>query len=207
MEHPMARPQSFDPEAALDDAMQLFWAHGFEATSIDDIVEHLQISRPAVYRQWGSKENLYKQALERYRSLGHAQFLADLKANPHQAIEIVHQRLAEIVHDTHNDPEMKGCFVVNATCERSSSDPDTQAQVSESLTNLEQQLTQALRAAQKSGVQLHNDPADLARFVVVVIQGIRVVGKARPTRAALKGIVDVTMKALTANTKPRSPKR
>jgi TetR/AcrR family transcriptional regulator, transcriptional repressor for nem operon len=192
----MPRPQSFNPTVVLDAAMGLFWERGYEATSIDDLSQHLNISRPALYRQWESKEQLYQEALLHYRQLGHADFIAALQESPERAIEIITKRLTEIVNDAVDDPNNKGCFVVNATCERASLDPATRSQVAESLTSLEQHLSAALRGASTRGVRLRTDADAAARYLVVVIQGIRVVGKARPTRSALRGIVNVAISAL-----------
>ncbi len=193
----MGRPKSFEPEQALDQAVELFWARGFEATSIDQVTEALGVTRAAVYREWGSKELLYQAALERYRQAGSEAFIAALRSDPTAAPSIVRDRLLEIIEFAVSDENNPGCFVVNATCERASLDETTATQVREALSGLERELTDALTAAVQAGACTHPDPAALARTIVTVIQGIRVVGKARPEQAAFEGVVTEVMRLFT----------
>jgi TetR/AcrR family transcriptional regulator, transcriptional repressor for nem operon len=200
----MARPQSFDPDEKLEQAMHLFWSRGFAATSIDDLAKNLDISRAGLYRQWISKENLYLQALARYSLVGHQAFLAELEHDPEHSIEIIRRRLIQIVDDGVNDLDSRGCFVVNAICERSAGDTATQDEVASSLARLEDRLGTILAAVPD---QVHDgsfDAGAVARFLVVVIQGLRVVVKARPTPEAVAGVVDIAMSAIAPSIPPSS---
>src|SRR5205807_10090861 len=62
----MARPKEFDTDVALDEAMELFWSKGYEATSMSDLVEHLGLARQSVYDTFGDKHAIYMAALRRY---------------------------------------------------------------------------------------------------------------------------------------------
>ena len=62
----MARHKEFDPDVALDRALELFWERGYEATSMADLVDHLGIGRASLYATFGSKHELYLKALDRY---------------------------------------------------------------------------------------------------------------------------------------------
>lgn len=64
----MTRPKDFDPEEALQRALEVFQAKGFEGASIQDLVEAMGISRQSLYDTFGDKETLYHSTLERYRS-------------------------------------------------------------------------------------------------------------------------------------------
>ncbi len=64
----MARTKEFDPDAALQSALELFWRRGYEATSMADLVEALGIGRASIYATFGNKHDLYLKALERYAS-------------------------------------------------------------------------------------------------------------------------------------------
>ncbi|ADV84368.1 TetR/AcrR family transcriptional regulator [Terriglobus saanensis] len=66
----MARTKEFDQEEALDAAMHLFWEHGYEATSIQELVEATGVQRQSLYDTFGSKHELFLQSLMRYQSLG-----------------------------------------------------------------------------------------------------------------------------------------
>lgn len=62
----VARTKEFDPDAALQSALELFWRRGYEATSIADLVEHLGIGRASIYATFGNKHELYLKAVDRY---------------------------------------------------------------------------------------------------------------------------------------------
>ena len=63
----MARPKAFDVERALDRAVEVFWTRGYEATSLCDLLEHMEIGRQSLYDTFGDKHGLFLAALERYR--------------------------------------------------------------------------------------------------------------------------------------------
>lgn len=62
----MSRSKEFDPDAALQQAMELFWEHGYEATSLAQLTDRLGIGRASLYATFGDKRELYLQALRRY---------------------------------------------------------------------------------------------------------------------------------------------
>jgi TetR/AcrR family transcriptional repressor of nem operon len=174
--------------------MDLFWRRGYDATSIDDLVEHLGITRPALYREWGSKQSLYQASLQRYRSEAGRAFVTALDSRPESVVNTLRDRLREIVAEAVTSTDRRGCFVVNATCERAATDTATQQQVAAVMKGLAARIERALREAVERGAIDHPDPAALARFMVVVIQGLRVVGKADP--GSLEGVVDQAMSAV-----------
>jgi TetR/AcrR family transcriptional repressor of nem operon len=65
----MARPKAFDPDLAVEQAMDVFWCRGYEATSVQDLVDATGVGRQSLYGTFGSKDELYLQALDRYREL------------------------------------------------------------------------------------------------------------------------------------------
>src|SRR5580692_8680111 len=77
----MGRPREFDTDAALEKAMRLFWAKGYEGTSVADLTKTLGISRPSLYAAFGDKQSLFRAALERYAA-GPACYVAAALAKP-----------------------------------------------------------------------------------------------------------------------------
>src|SRR5215831_3253346 len=63
----MPRPKAFDPDEALQKAMQVFWERGYAATSVEDLVQRMGINRFSLYSTFGGKHQLFVAALERYR--------------------------------------------------------------------------------------------------------------------------------------------
>jgi len=78
---PIGRPRAFDIGEALDRAVVEFWSKGFEGASLDDLTEAMGISRPSLYRAFGSKEELFYKALERYTE-GLASYFGRALAEP-----------------------------------------------------------------------------------------------------------------------------
>lgn len=172
----MARTKEFDPDAALQSALELFWRRGYEATSMADLVEGLGIARASLYATFGSKHELYLRALERYVEQHDPALLAELSqpgpALP--AVRTVVRRYAE----TAGEEGRRGCFVTNTAVELAAHDPAAERRVAASLGALELALTGALlRAQAQDELPAGRDPRALARMLVVLLQGIRVVGK------------------------------
>ena len=61
------RPRAYDPQLALDAALEVFWRTGFAATSLDDLSQATGMNRPSIYAAFGDKHSLYLQAMEHYR--------------------------------------------------------------------------------------------------------------------------------------------
>src|SRR3984893_14058428 len=63
---PLGRPRAFDPDVALDRAMHVFWAKGYEGASLSDLTRAMRINRPSLYAAFGNKEQLFGKVLDRY---------------------------------------------------------------------------------------------------------------------------------------------
>ncbi|WP_405776256.1 TetR/AcrR family transcriptional regulator [Streptomyces sp. NBC_00859] len=175
----MARTKEFDPEAALQSALELFWQRGYEATSMADLVEHLGVGRASVYATFGNKHDLYLKALDRYNENRDPGLLSELSqpgpALP--AVRTVVRRFA--VEASAEDGRLRGCFVTNTAAELGSHDMAAARRVEASWSHLETLLHSALIRARAQGeLPEARDPRSLARMLLVLMQGLRVVGKA-----------------------------
>src|SRR5579871_236612 len=74
----IGRPRGFDREAALEIAMRLFWRHGFEGVSLQQLTSAIGVAAPSLYAAFGNKESLFREALERYLALRGASDLSFL---------------------------------------------------------------------------------------------------------------------------------
>jgi TetR/AcrR family transcriptional repressor of nem operon len=125
----MARTKEFDPDAAVDAAMRLFWARGYEATSIGDLVGALGIGRQSLYATFGNKQNLYALALDRYREINAALLLESLTEEG-PLLPKLHGLLRAVADDALADPDRRGCFMVTrrwSACPRTRTPPDGSA--------------------------------------------------------------------------------
>lgn len=192
----MADVKHFDPETALDRAMALFWRRGYEATSVGDLVAELGVSRSSLYATFGDKPALFQAALERYRRV---------EAGPRHALltgdgpvlDAIRELLEGIAAAPSVHPDRRGCLIVNAAMERVPADPATAAVVAAQLGSFEEALAGALRRGQERGeLDPGQDATALARFLVTVVQGMRVVGKAGADPAVLGDVVEVALAAI-----------
>ncbi|WP_067974237.1 TetR/AcrR family transcriptional regulator [Nocardiopsis trehalosi] len=174
----MARTKAFDPDTALAAAVDLFWERGYEATSMADLVDRLGIARASVYATFGGKRELFLKALDRYGSSAETGILRDLTGDG-PALPAVRALVERFAREAAGDTGRRGCFVVNTAVERAPHDPPAARRVRESWLLLETALRSALLRAQARGeLAPDRDPHALARFLLTVLQGIRVVGKA-----------------------------
>lgn len=171
----MARTKEFDPDVALRAALDLFWRQGYEATSMQDLVDHLGIGRASIYATFGSKPELYLRALQRYaQELG--VWYVDRLSGP-GPLAAVREVFETIARQAVSDPDHKGCLVVNTAVEGPAVD-GAAALVDRGFNNLQALLAGALVRAQDSGeLGPDKDPQALARFLVTFMQGIRVMAR------------------------------
>jgi TetR/AcrR family transcriptional repressor of nem operon len=192
----MARVREFDTDAAVAQAMGLFWERGYEATSLHDLTKALGIGRGSLYAAFGSKDGLYQAALERYREDLARPMLQALSAGADIRASL-RGVLTGLVADSVADERRRGCMVVNAAAERVPHDPATSRMVRDVLQAIEDALAEALSAARERGeLPEGKDPRALAGFLVIWINGLRVAAKANPDEIALMRSVEVAMTLL-----------
>jgi TetR/AcrR family transcriptional repressor of nem operon len=193
----VARTKEFDPEAALQSAIELFWQRGFEATSMSDLVEHLGIGRASIYATFGSKHELYLKALERYERAGLAPLVRELsqRGPALPAVRAVVRRYAAEAAD--EQLRLSGCLVTNTAAELAPHDPAAARRVERNWDQLETVLHSALVRAQAQGeLPAERDPLTLARMLLVLLQGLRVVGKASSDPARVRDAAEQALALL-----------
>ncbi|MFC7264304.1 TetR/AcrR family transcriptional regulator [Streptomyces lutosisoli] len=191
----MARTKEFDPDAALQSALELFWRRGYEATSMADLVEHLGVGRASIYATFGNKHELYLKALDRYRETRDPQLLREL-SQPGPALPAVRTVVRRFAAEAAaEERRLTGCFVTNTAAELAPHDTAAARRVEHSWDHIETLLHSALVRAQAQGeLPEDRDPRTLARMLLVLMQGLRVVGKASTEPSRVR---DAAEQALT----------
>ncbi|MEV0442089.1 TetR family transcriptional regulator [Streptomyces spectabilis] len=174
----MARTKEFDPDAALQAALELFWSKGYEATSMADLVAHLGVGRASLYATFGNKHELYLKALDRYAQTREPELVEEL-SRPGPAlpgVRILVRRFA--AEASAADCRRAGCFITNTAAELAPHDEAADRRIERNWEGLETLLRAALTRARAQGeIPDDRDPRALARMLLVLLQGIRVVGK------------------------------
>ncbi|MFF7639035.1 TetR family transcriptional regulator [Streptomyces canus] len=193
----MARTKEFDPEAALQAALELFWQRGYEATSMSDLVAHLGIGRASIYATFGSKHELYLRALERYDRAGLPPIVREL-SQPGPALPAVRAVVRRYATEAADDQlRRNGCMVTNAATELAPHDPAAARHVERNWDQLETVLHSALVRAQAQGeLPPDRDPLALARMLLVLLQGLRVVGRASADPGRVRGAAEQALALL-----------
>jgi len=184
----MARPRAFDETAALEAAIGCFWRRGYEATSVRDLAESMGLSAPSLYNAYGDKHALFVQALEHYLDRSMRERIERLEKSlpPKQAIR---EFIGAIIDHSVNDRERRGCFLVNSALEVAPHDKKLGGLIADRLAELEAFFRRSIRRAQAEGTVPRKPVAnDLARLLLGVVLGIRVLARVRPERASLESL-------------------
>jgi TetR/AcrR family transcriptional repressor of nem operon len=192
----MARPREFDPDVVVERAMQVFWAKGYEATSLDDLCEATQLNRSSLYSSFGDKHTLFLATLDRYGDRAVAMVAAAL-SKPVHIRESLGAFLAGMVEGIVAGPQRTGCFIGNCTSEVSRHDREAALRIQRNVARIEATFRSAFEQAKKRGdLRPDSDVEALARFFVVSIQGLRLMGKTIWDRDTLEDVVGVMLRSL-----------
>ncbi|WP_326570589.1 TetR/AcrR family transcriptional regulator [Actinacidiphila glaucinigra] len=192
----MARVREFDTEKAVDAAMNAFRGKGYEGTSVQDLVDATGVGRGSLYAAFGSKEGLYLAAMDRYREQ-YALPLVEVLRSGAPGRELLREVLVAAVDEIARDGSRRACLIVGAAMERVAHDPRVATHVESTTVLLEDALAQVVAQAQADGqVSGKRDARDLARYLVVTMHGLRVMGAINPDREVLTAVVDAALDAL-----------
>tara|TARA_A100001037_G_scaffold206394_1_gene184652 strand:+ start:10239 stop:10820 length:582 start_codon:yes stop_codon:yes gene_type:complete len=192
----MARPREFDADVALEQAMQVFWDMGYQSASLSSLTRAMGISKSSFYEAFGSKHELYLSALEHYNATVSGRVVANFQESESTRVaiswwfEFVIDRMA-------GRGSLRGCLVSNAAVELAPFDPETQGRCREAMNETETALVACIDRGQKTGeIRADRKAADLARFLITCINGLRVMAKANPDRKALEGVAEIALSVL-----------
>ncbi len=189
----MGRPREFDRDEALDRAVQVFWAQGFERTSLEDLTASMGIQRGSLYAAFGGKHQLFLEALDRYEERFYRNTLSFLdEGAPREGIRRVFE---QVVSECACGGGAKGCFITNTAVALAEDDPETASRVRSNLRRLEDAFEAALSRAEPSPLGSH-DPRALARFLTTSLQGLRVLSRCGVAIEVLNDAVEVTLSVL-----------
>lgn len=192
----MARPREFETADALEQAMRAFWAKGYQATSLRDLTGAMGLSKSSLYETFGSKHALFVAAIDHYidTMIRRAEAGLDGAASAPAAIA---ELFGDVIDSAVARNDRRGCFVCNSAVEVSPHDSEAAARVRVGLDRLERAFQRAVVRGQKAGdIGAEHDPGALARYLTSSLNGLHVVAKANPDRAALEDVARIVLSAL-----------
>ena len=187
------RPRAFDPDEALQKALELFWRQGYEGTSLSDLTEAMGINRPSLYAAFGNKEQLFLRALDRYLS-GPASCVGGALNEP-TARRVAKSLLQGAAQQLGDPNQPSGCLVVQAAL---ASGAEAQP-VRDVLANHRNELRLALRrrfqrAITEGDLPAGTDAGALAGYLMAITHGLAVQAAGGLPAKDLKRIAELTLR-------------
>jgi TetR/AcrR family transcriptional repressor of nem operon len=195
----MPRKKEFDEYEVLHRAMEIFWHKGYEATSVQDLVEQMGINRGSLYGTFTDKRALFLAAIQYYDQTIITSVVRVLHSpgSPRQAIE---GYIRSVVEAAAQDQDRQGCFLTNSAVEVGPHDSEAEQKLQASLQRIEGAFLEALIAARQEGeLGTRRDLRDVARFLTSSLQGLRVMARVNPDRDALMAVADIIISTLDSS--------
>ncbi|NES98994.1 MAG: TetR/AcrR family transcriptional regulator [Sphaerospermopsis sp. SIO1G2] len=181
--------KQFDTEIALTKAMEVFWAHGYEATSLSELLKNMGIGKKSLYDTFGNKQSLFLKALEHYANTTIRNVRSRLYTEGSPIKNIKH--LLKDWQDMHSQPGSFGCMLGTNIADFNTSDEAIAKVLRTYLQQLEDIFATTLTRAQTLG-ELDNqaNPRNLARLLLCTTQGVALLGRVMDDDSTLAGAVD-----------------
>lgn len=180
------RPRAYDPDTALDAALQVFWTQGYHATSLEQLREATGMNRPSLYAAFGDKRALYEKALHRFRD----RIRADVRRNVDAQSTLEGQLGAFfetlITHYTDGD-DGRGCMFLGSALVRATLAPEVREDVAAMIDDVQRDLGRLFaRAKQRGEIATDANEQDLAWMGTAVQHSLSARARAGETRRKLK---------------------
>src|SRR5580658_10272527 len=185
------RPRAFEPEAALTQAMDVFWKDGYAATSLDDVSAATGLNRPSLYGAFGDKRALYLQAYRQYRKHVNEAFGPLFAARAPLRVKLRRILIAALELYLSGEEGPRGCFTVLTTSSDAVADPEIRALVAEAIDNTDRafgRLFAEARAADE--LPAGAGPRALARMASATIHTLSIRARARIPKAQILPVID-----------------
>ena len=190
---PRGRPRSFDTEAVVERAMDVFWSRGYHATALPDLLRATKLSRGSLYAAFGDKHSLFLRALDRY--IADAMTRMDIELAPHkEPVDGLRAFLAGYVNRMSGANGRRGCLLVATAMELAGQDAEVGRRIAGFFKAMEARVADALSRAKTLGRLADGvEPASAARILVCFVEGLRVVGKTAPARITSQATADALL--------------
>jgi TetR/AcrR family transcriptional repressor of nem operon len=192
----MGRTKDFNVDEALDRAIEVFWAKGYEAASMCDLLESMEIGRQSLYDTFGDKRQLYLKAMDRYAAKNVADIGAKLM-EPKASLPELRAYFSDLTRHLAKDEERRGCLMTNAILEQG----EQSAEVLSRCQNNEKRLTRVFRtilnrAVERGELSATTQPSEAATLLVGQVYALTVLAKNGASKASLERMVTHVLESL-----------
>ncbi len=191
---PSGRVRQFDADEALDRALEVFSARGYEGATLPELTRAMGINRPSLYAAFGNKEQLFHKALDRYQTGPQSFVSGALKKPTARAVaEGIFSGFVRMQRDRSRPP---GCMIVSGAL---ACGEETEP-VRRELARLRQAIVATLRerfdrAVREGDLPARTDCGSLARYVATVLNGLAVQAASGATETELRKVAAIAMRA------------
>lgn len=180
---PRGRPRSFEPKAALDAAMRVFWAEGYDGASVDQLCRAMNMPRSSLYQQFSDKEALFLAAIAHYGETRIATVTEAL--GPRGRLDEDLQAFFEAVADlATSEPDAPGCLVSCVLADAAGANPTFRAELERRFAALEARIAARLDAGH-SELDCGADTPTLALLLAAIARGLMLRARAGADRQRL----------------------
>ncbi|MEC4805210.1 MAG: TetR/AcrR family transcriptional regulator [Jaaginema sp. PMC 1079.18] len=192
----MSRAKTFNQHEVLTKAMETFWLHGYEKSSMRLLVQNMGINRASLYDTFGDKKALFLAAIAHYNQTIIEQAIRCLE-QPQASKQAIVSFFEEQINQAIADDYRRGCFTVNSVIELSNADADTIASVNENLQRIRKAFYHALENAQNNREISDRLNLDiLAHYLTCSLQGLCVTFRVNPDPELLQNTVHTILSVL-----------
>ena len=192
----MARAKEFDREVVLERAMEFFWAQGYEAASMRDLLDAMQIGRQSLYDTFGDKHSLFLASLQHYYERGMGSVVAQL-SDPDGGLSAIEDYFEGMARRMSTKP-YRSCLLINSAIELAPHDPEVAKIVNRFVKNLRKGFAKALEVAERKGEARVDDIDATAWHLTNSAMGLGPMSKARIPYKDLKLVSEQILKNIRA---------
>lgn len=192
----MPRNKTYDDDLVLEKAMNVFWVHGYEGTSVRLLEKEMGINQFSMYASFKNKKNLFINVLRKYREFVIINRFQPLLQEGAGLAELENFfKNATIVR--HGNDDRRGCLVVNTAGELGEKDPDIAKEINLYYDFIRNMFLRVLKnAIEKNEIPAHTEVEKQASFLLGVMQGISVANKTMD-KSQLSDFIDVALNQLS----------
>lgn len=187
MTKPRGRPRAYDPDEALEAALEVFWTKGFAATSLHDLRHATGMNRPSLYAAFGDKKAIYRRVLQRFRDRMWATVSPVLRDAPDIEAGLTGYYLAMLQHYFSGDTGARGCLAFSTAAVEAAGDPDVRADLGRILAETDEMFTRWFERAIRDGeLPKTVDASQLAWLATAVQHSLSLRARSGEDRAVLE---------------------
>ena len=186
----MPRTEVFDRNQVLEQAKNIFWLKGYNATSMQDLVDTTGLNRSSIYNSFGNKMNLFQLTLKKYQKEGSGFFevLINSNLNGLQSISSIFENTLDMMI---NDSDRKGCMFINCHTEMSNQDIQLNNITAKNQELLISHFNTMVKKGQEDGsIKTTQKSIELASYLASSFQGFRIMGMNTTNKKMLAGIIE-----------------